>query len=250
MSSAQRSTPFRLSQPDAQRVLAFPKPGPEPVAPAEKYRPKHLGHLVGQPAAVAKLWRFLEKPHPAAFIFEGETGTGKTSAALCLAAHLGAVEFGGLDRINPGDMGGETLLRAIKQLRYTPMLGSGWKLLLVDEADYMVWENSKGVNLFLGALEELPPHSVVVFTTNYVSKFPQRFLDRCQLVAFDSSWKANDGAAELIARVWEGEGRQGPPPELSQLPGVRDAKGHLSFRRLVQAVVDFTAAPAGKGVAR
>jgi MoxR-like ATPase len=231
--------PFALPQPAAQMRLALSPPDRAGLAPTERYRPRVLADLVGQERAVARLRDFVASPYSAAFLFEGETGTGKTSAALALAAELGACEFGGLDRIAAGQCVGDTVEKALKQLRYVPMLGSGWKVLILDEADYMVWEGSKSVNIFLGALEDLPPRSVVVFTTNSVQKFPQRFLDRCERIAFDCSAATHAGAEQLILRVWEGEGRAGPAPTLNELRGVVDHHKRLSFRRLVQAVATF-----------
>jgi DNA polymerase III gamma/tau subunit len=66
----------------------------------EKYRPRTLADLIGQPDAVEQLTLWLADPYPVAFLFEGESGTGKSSAALALAHDLGVDveegEFGGL----------------------------------------------------------------------------------------------------------------------------------------------------------
>jgi MoxR-like ATPase len=247
MSAAQSTPRFALQQPAAQRKLTLGDPGPAAKAPTERYRPARLDELVGQDAAVARLRDFVAAPYSTAFVFEGDTGTGKTSAALALAAELGACEFGGLDRIGAGEALGDATARALRNLHYTPMLGSGWRVLVLDEADYMVYEGSKSVHLFLSALEDLPPRSVVIFTTNSIEKFPQRFLDRCERVAFASTPAATRaGAEQLILRVWEAEGRAGPAPTLDQLPGAVDRMGRLSFRRVVQAAATFR----GKEVAR
>src|SRR4051812_36036957 len=121
MSAVQTSTGWRLGQPAAERVIPFPPPpAREPVAPAERYRPRTLDQVVGQDAAVGRLRAFLKAPHPTGWVFIGETGTGKTSTALALAAGLGAVEFGGLDRLDSGSLDGENIQRAVRNLRYAP----------------------------------------------------------------------------------------------------------------------------------
>jgi MoxR-like ATPase len=239
MSTVQSIRSFRLAQPEGQRRLGLAPPDRPGLAPTERYRPRTLDQVLGQATAIERLQEFAANPYATAFLFEGETGTGKTSAALALAAELGACEFGGLDRIAAGQCVGDTVEKALKQLRYVPMLGSGWKVLILDEADYMVWEGSKSVNIFLGALEDLPPRSVVIFTTNSVQKFPQRFLDRCERIAFDCSAATHPGAEALIRRVWEAEGKEGPAPALHELRGVLDPLKRLSFRRLVTAVATF-----------
>ena len=48
-------------------------------------------------------------------------------------------------------------------LSFRPMLGSGWKVLVCNEADRMT---TSAETIWLDALEGLPPKSVIVFTTN------------------------------------------------------------------------------------
>ena len=72
-------------------------PDTRPLTLTAKYRPRTLAGLWGQPKVVEFLRRFAAHPYPVAYLFQGETGTGKTSAALALAAELGcAVEPGEL----------------------------------------------------------------------------------------------------------------------------------------------------------
>ena len=56
----------------------------------EKYRPKTLSEVVGQP--IGPLEEFARDPYPTCIALEGPTGTGKTSAAIALAADLGAYD--------------------------------------------------------------------------------------------------------------------------------------------------------------
>src|SRR5436309_3046629 len=100
---------FRLAIPTPPPRLPMGDPGPEPLALTEQYRPRTLAEMVGQGAAVWQLQTFLECPHSTAFLFEGPTGNGKTTAALCLAAELGAVEFGGLELIKSGTQDAEAV---------------------------------------------------------------------------------------------------------------------------------------------
>lgn len=79
----------------------------------DKYRPRTLSEIRGQDGVVRTLAKFLESPYATAFIFEGETGVGKTSAALALARDLGVPvdqkEIGGLYQIPSGEQTGETV---------------------------------------------------------------------------------------------------------------------------------------------
>src|SRR5437016_587114 len=72
----------------------------------EKYRPRCLAELLGQPDVRSALETFVTAPYPAAMLFVGETGMGKTSAAYALAYELGCLpedgELGGLYEIPSG----------------------------------------------------------------------------------------------------------------------------------------------------
>jgi Rad3-related DNA helicase len=79
----------------------------------ERYRPTSLDAIWGQDAVVKVLRKFAANPYSTAFIFEGETGTGKTSAALALASamgcDLGQKEFGGVQAIASGEQSADTV---------------------------------------------------------------------------------------------------------------------------------------------
>ncbi|MGH7223102.1 MAG: AAA family ATPase [Gemmataceae bacterium] len=103
----------------------------------------------------------------------GEAGTGKTSAALLLAEALGVqidqAEFGGLHQIASGEQTGETVRRRMESLRCRPFFGSSWKVLVVNEADAMT---PNAAFVWLDALEDLPPQTVIIFTTNAAGRIP------------------------------------------------------------------------------
>jgi hypothetical protein len=217
-----------------------------------KYRPQKLGELLGQPWASQQLQSFAANPYPTAFLFEGDTGTGKTSAALLLAETLGVQidqgPFGGLHQIASGEQTGETVRRMMESLRCRPFFGSGWKVLVVNEADAMT---PNAAFVWLDALEDLPPQTVIIFTTNAACRIPARLRDRCERLAFESSaLLLRPYLQELTDRIWREEGCAGSPPEVETL-GLADENGNASFRRLVQrltpyirAGVSLTPAPA------
>lgn len=122
-----------------------------------KYRPKCLDDVLGQPGVVDQLRVFLRDPHPAAFLFHGESGVGKTATAYALASELGCVvdedEMGGLREIPSGEMNGDGVRAATKYLHYYPLMGSGWKVLIANEADRM---SPQAETLWLDFLERIP----------------------------------------------------------------------------------------------
>jgi hypothetical protein len=227
---------FALGHPDENRRLPFGSADPSARSAArlsDRHRPAWLADIVGQSYAVLQLADFVASPYPSAWFFAGETGAGKTTAAMAVARELGAVEYGGLWRIESGTQTDETVTAALESLRYTPMLGSGWKVIVVDEADH---SSPKAKQLWLSALESLPSKSVIIFTTNHPEKFDTRFLDRCERLEFasDAAMLGQD-AQNQINLVWLKETGDMDAPNIDDLPGVV-IDGVISFRRAVDAL--------------
>jgi DNA polymerase III delta prime subunit len=183
------------------------------------------------------LHRYVAQPHPVAYLFEGETGTGKTSAALALAAELGCAvdqgEFGGVWVIASGEQSADAVRETCRQMWTRPMVGSGWKVVVVNEVDRM---SAAAETIWLDRLENLPERTVVVMTTNYPRKLSARLRDRCVRVGFESSFKRLAiPTRDLLLAVWKAETRR--RPDATVIDGiVRDAvlDGHVSLRRAVQ----------------
>jgi replication-associated recombination protein RarA len=226
---------FRLQQPAHQYRLTLADPPRPPQSLTERYRPRSLDAVVGQEPVVWRIRAFLQAPYSTAFLFEGPTGVGKTTVAMAVAAELGACEFGGLEIIKSGMQDADAVERVLDGLRFTPMLGSGWKVIIVDEADYM---SPKAAQLWLSALEDLPSRSVVIFTTNDSGRFKDRFLDRCERLRFEADAASHvEDAQMLIDRVWAAEVGDSNPPDASRMePVIVDQHGHLSYRRVIRAL--------------
>ncbi len=212
-------------------------PDARPLPLAEKYRPRTLAGLWGQPRVVAALRRFAKAPCSTAFLFEGETGTGKTSAALALARELGcdvdAEEFGGVWEIASGEQNAESVRETGRRMWLRPMQGSGWKVVIVNECDRMC---RPAEVIWLDLLEHLPQQSVVVFTTNDPALLSARFRDRCTRLEFRSNAAYLAAPArDFLLEIWRAETGQEPDllkVERMVLDSVQGGK--VSLRRAVQ----------------
>jgi len=223
--------------PEAVTTVLRPSLGVGPLT--ERYRPRTLDALWGQPEIVATLRTFVANPFSTAFVFEGETGTGKSSAAMALAAELGCdlsqnpPEFGGLHVIASGEQTADTVRDLHDKLACSPFFGSGWKVLIVNECDRM---SVVAETVWLDRLENLPPKTVIVFTTNYAEKLSQRFRDRCTRLTFASDAASlTTSARNFVKAIWHNETGQTPSARIiADVVKRATEDGKLSFRRIVQ----------------
>lgn len=210
----------------------------------EKYKPRKLAEILGQEWIVHQLEGFIEQPYSAAFLFDGSSGTGKTSTAMVLAEALGVAveqdEIGGLWQIASGEQTGETVRRAVDNLRVRPWAGSGWKTLIVNECDAMT---PNAAYVWLDVLDNLPPMTVVIFTTNSAHKIPGRLRDRCEKFTFQAGGLLMRPALQdLVNRVWLAETGRADAPEVEDLGEYTDANGDASFRRVLKRLTPFVRA--------
>lgn len=226
----------------------------------EKYRPSSLAEVRGQDGVVRALGHFLADPHPGAWLFHGPSGVGKTCTARALGAGLGiAVEqgdLGGLYEIASGEMTADSVREAMRRLAFRPMMGSGWRMLLCNEADRMT---SAAETVWLDALERVPNQSLICFTTNAPERLTRRLRDRCEVLAFEHRTEELLFAIRAFARdVWEREtGGEVSCPGLAELgrPTLSGPDGmHPSFRlalqQLSQYLREWRAGGGGEGLER
>ncbi len=210
-----------------------------------KYKPRTVSDLWGQPRAVGQLSGWLAaveaEPSSQAFLFDGPAGVGKTTAAWALARDLGcAVEdgdFGGVCELPSGKQDGGAVERLLESMRCRPLAGSGWRVAIVNEADYMTRQAEV---IWLDALENLPPMTAVVFTTNDMTRLSARLVSRCEVVRFaGAKSEVEEALAALVRHVWEREtGR--PLHRIPENLGLLDwFSGTLSFRLALQQIAPY-----------
>ena len=206
----------------------------------EAYRPRTLDDMRGQDWVVSHLRAFASNPHPQAFLFLGGTGTGKTSAALALAEALGCDvdkdAFGGVYTVASGEQSAETVRDLASWMNTIPWHGSGWKVIIVNEADRI---SRPAEMIWLDQLENLPARTVVVFTTNDASRLSARFCDRCISLEFDDdAERLGPQARAYLREIATGEGIKLTDLDIEKI--IADSTNNdrvtprLSFRRVVQ----------------
>lgn len=188
-----------------------------PASLAEKYRPTRIADFAGLEKQKRILAKLVSAPFPSAWLFQGPSGTGKTTMALALAEELRAE----LHHIPSQECTVGNVAEVIRFCWYVPR-NATFHLVLVDEADQMTPQAQLA---FLSKLDAtaFPPSTIFVFTCNAVDRFEDRFLSRCRVLEFSTYGMAGE-LVGLLDRVWHAEGGNGNCPNLARL--VKDSSNN------------------------
>jgi replication-associated recombination protein RarA len=161
---------------------------------AHALRPKRLSQLIGQDSLVATIRnQYSSGREPAAWLFVGPTGTGKTSVARILAISLQCThaEFGepcdeclaktkdfSIHEINASEVSGVNEIREIaKGSLYQPLPPSRRSVFLLDEAQRL---SKDAQNLSLKYLEDAPESTAWIVGTSEENKLLPAIIRRCE----------------------------------------------------------------------
>jgi replication factor C small subunit len=146
---------------------------------AEKYRPKSLKEIINQKEIVDRLQSFAKAKNVPHCIFAGPPGTGKTTAALCLARDLyGEGYREHLMELNASDERGIKIVReTVKTFARTRSIGEiPFKILILDEADNMTSDAQQALRR---TMERFTETCRFIMIANYSGKIIEPLQSRC-----------------------------------------------------------------------
>ena len=206
----------------------------------DKYRPKSLEDLIGNGYSRMTLQKFVARPYSSAWVFHGPTGTGKSTAAECVARALGVDPVRDMIEVRSGELDQETTQWLARQFRFVPMGGpDAWRVIVAEEADTMT---SYAERMFLSLIDSdnIPDRTVVIFTTNKPEWFRARpaLARRVEFLSFEAPADVSIQDVEvLIRKVWADEtGTAADAPTIEEIGDVIDESGQVSFGRVVKGL--------------
>ena len=146
---------------------------------AEKYRPKSLVDIVDQKEIVERLKSFVKSRNVPHCIFAGPPGTGKTTAAVCLARDLyGQVYREHVLELNASDERGIDVVReTVKTFARSKSVGEiPFRIMILDEADNMTSDAQQALRR---TMERFTETCRFVMCANYSGKIIEPIQSRC-----------------------------------------------------------------------
>jgi replication factor C small subunit len=169
----------------------------------EKYRPMKLDDIVGQDEIVARLKTFVEKRSMPHLLFAGPAGTGKTTAALCIARELFGENWRqNLLELNASDERGiDTIRTKVKDYARTRPIGDvPFKIILLDESDALTSEAQHALRRTM----EMFTHTCrFILDCNYSSRIIEPIQSRCAVFRFRRL--GDEDVKKMLERIARGE---------------------------------------------
>ena len=205
---------------------------------ARKYRPQTFEDLIGQPHVTTTLTRALAQKRLAqAYLFTGQRGVGKTSAARILAKCLNCeggpapapcnrctsctqiAAGNSLDviEIDGASNRGIDEIRSLRETVPFAPAGGSFRVYIIDEVHMLTAE---AFNALLKTLEEPPAHVKFVFATTAAAKIPPTILSRCQ--RFDFRRLETATLVKALVRVAKAERVRASEPALYAIARASD----------------------------
>jgi DNA polymerase III delta prime subunit len=161
----------------------------------EKYRPRTIADTILPDGLKTTFQKMVETGELPNMLFTGTAGLGKTTVAraLCNELDLDYIVINGSEEGNI-----DTLRTKIKQFASTVSLQGGYKIVILDEADYL---NPQSFQPALrGFIEEFSNNCRFILTCNFKNRIIEPLHSRCGVYEFNTTKK---DMAELMGHFMQ-----------------------------------------------
>jgi DNA polymerase III delta prime subunit len=163
----------------------------------EKYRPRKIADTILPKSLKDTFQKVVDSGEMQNMLFTGTAGLGKTTVAKALCNELG------LDYIivNGSEEGNiDTLRGRIKQFASSISLQGGYKVVILDEADYLNPQSTQPA--LRGFIEEFSNNCRFILTCNFKNRIIEPLHSRCGVYEFNTTKKEMaELAAQFMKRV-------------------------------------------------
>jgi len=151
----------------------------------EKYRPKTVSDIVLPQSLKQTFQKIVASKELPNMLFTGTAGLGKTTVARALCNELDCDYI----LINGSEEGNiDTLRTKIKQFASSVSLQGGYKVVILDEADYLNPQSTQPA--LRGFIEEFSKNCRFILTCNFKNRIIEPLHSRCGVYEFNTSKKS------------------------------------------------------------
>jgi len=150
----------------------------------EKYRPKTVEDCILDPKLKTTFQKIVETGEIPNMMFTGTAGLGKTTVAKSICNELG-LDYIVINGSEEGNI--DTLRGKIKQFASSVSLSGGYKVVILDEADYLNPQSTQPA--LRGFIEEFSKNCRFILTCNFKNRIIEPLHSRCGVYEFNTSKK-------------------------------------------------------------
>lgn len=158
----------------------------------EKYRPRKIADTILPKQLKETFQAIVDSGEMQNMLFTGTAGLGKTTVAKALCNELG-LDYIIINGSEEGNI--DTLRGKIKQFASSISLQGGYKVVILDEADYLNPQSTQPA--LRGFIEEFANNCRFILTCNFKNRIIEPLHSRCGVYEFNTTKK---DMAELAAQ--------------------------------------------------
>ena len=150
----------------------------------EKYRPQKIAETILPSHIKATFEQIVNGGELHNMLLTGTSGVGKTTVAKALCNELD-LDYLIINGSEEGNI--DTLRNKIKQFASTVSLSGGYKVVILDEADYLNPQSTQPA--LRGFIEEFSANCRFILTCNFKNRIIQPLHSRCTVIEFNIAKK-------------------------------------------------------------